>query len=48
MKKIPVIGMNVTIIGNTTQTVRTINEESILDFYVEERVGDREPDEFWL
>jgi hypothetical protein len=44
----PAIGMNVTITGSTTQTVRLIDQESVLNFYVEERVGDREPRDFWL
>jgi len=34
--------------GSTTQTVQTINQESVLLFHIEERVGDREPSEFWL
>ena len=40
--------MNVTITGFTIQTVQTVNEESVLIFYVEERVGEREPSDFWL
>ena len=42
------ISLNVMILGITTKTVRNINGKSVLDFYVEENLGDREPHEFWI
>ena len=44
----PSIGLNVMILGITTKTVRNINGKSVLDFYVEENLGDRELREFWV
>lgn len=44
----PAIGLNVVIMGLTTKTVRNIDNQSIIDFYVEENLGDREPREFWV
>ncbi|CAB4427878.1 unnamed protein product [Rhizophagus irregularis] len=34
--------------GLTTQTVKNVDGESVLDFHVEENLGDREPKDFWL
>ena len=45
---IPLTGINVTASGVTTQTVRNVNGKSVLDFYIEERLGDREPRNFWV
>ncbi|CAB4393261.1 unnamed protein product [Rhizophagus irregularis] len=45
---IPVIGLNVMIMGITTKTVRNIDNQSIIDFYIEENLGDWEPREFWV
>jgi hypothetical protein len=44
----PAIGINVMVTGQTTQTVKNIDGESVLDFLVEENLGDREPKDFWL
>ncbi|GES97082.1 hypothetical protein GLOIN_2v1481471 [Rhizophagus clarus] len=44
----PAIGLNVMILGLTTKTVRNVDSQSIIDFYVEENLGDREPGEFWV
>ncbi|GBC15605.2 hypothetical protein GLOIN_2v1768118 [Rhizophagus irregularis DAOM 181602=DAOM 197198] len=45
---IPAIGLNVMIMGLTTKTVRNIDNQSIIDFYIEENLGDWEPREFWV
>ena len=45
---IPSIGLNVMILGITTKTVKNVNGKSVLEFYVEENIGDREPREFWI
>ena len=44
----PAIGLNVMIMRLTTKTVRNIDNQSIIDFYVEENLGDRELREFWV
>ena len=44
----PSIGLNIMIVGLTTKTVRNVNGKSVLDFYVEENLGDREIREFWV
>ncbi|CAG8586474.1 hypothetical protein C2G38_2237987 [Gigaspora rosea] len=44
----PAIGLNVMISARTTQTVKMVDGYSTLDFYVEERLGDREPSDFWV
>ncbi|CAB4435275.1 unnamed protein product [Rhizophagus irregularis] len=36
------------LVGITTKTVRNVNGSSVLEFYVEENLGDREPREFWV
>ncbi|GBC52449.2 hypothetical protein GLOIN_2v1762756 [Rhizophagus irregularis DAOM 181602=DAOM 197198] len=36
---IPAIGLNVMIMGITTKTVRNIDNQSIIDFYIEENLG---------
>ncbi|PKY30118.1 hypothetical protein RhiirB3_447047 [Rhizophagus irregularis] len=45
---IPAIGLNVMIMGLTTKTVRNIDNQSIIDFYIEENLGDWKPREFWV
>jgi len=32
----------------TTQTIRNVDGNSVLDFYIEERLGGREPRNSWL
>jgi len=44
----PSIGLSVMIVGITTKTVKNVDGKSILDFYVEENLGDREAREFWV
>jgi len=44
----PSIGLNVMVIGLTTQTVRNVDGDLVLDFFVEENLGEREPRDFWL
>jgi len=44
----PSVGLNVMLQGITTKTVRNLHGKSILDFYVEENLGEREPREFWI
>ncbi|PKY58751.1 hypothetical protein RhiirA4_513413 [Rhizophagus irregularis] len=44
----PVIGFNFMIMGLTTKTIRNVNNQSIIEFYVEENLGDRELREFWV
>ncbi|CAG8800140.1 1134_t:CDS:1, partial [Gigaspora rosea] len=44
----PVIGVSVMITDQTTQTAKTVNENIVLDFYVEERIGEKEPTDFWV
>jgi hypothetical protein len=44
----PAIGLNVMIMGLTTKTIRNVDNQSIIEFYVEENLGDREPREFWV
>ncbi|CAG8764294.1 28419_t:CDS:2, partial [Dentiscutata erythropus] len=46
--KIPAIGMGVAITSQTTQTTKTVNENIVLDFYVKEKVGEKEPNDFWV
>ncbi|PKC65883.1 hypothetical protein RhiirA1_419935 [Rhizophagus irregularis] len=45
---VKLIGLNVMIMGLTTKTVRNIDNQSIIDFYIEENLGDWEPREFWV
>ncbi|RGB24827.1 hypothetical protein C1646_772556 [Rhizophagus diaphanus] len=42
------IGLNVTLVGLTTKTVMNINGYSVLNFYVEENLGNHQPNEFWV
>ncbi|KAF0419876.1 hypothetical protein F8M41_007122 [Gigaspora margarita] len=44
----PAIGMGVTITEQTTQTAKTIDGNIVLDFFVEERIGEKEPADFWV
>ncbi|RHZ76778.1 hypothetical protein Glove_193g17 [Diversispora epigaea] len=44
----PAIGINVVLTGITTQTVRNENDYSVLDFNIDEYLGDLEPKNFWL
>src|SRR5687768_17478812 len=44
----PVVSLNVIASGLTNETVRTSNGNSILDFYIEEWLGEKEPKDFWL
>lgn len=44
----PSVGLNVMMVGLTTNTVRNVDGKSLLDFYVEENLGDREPRDFWI
>ncbi|PKY58978.1 hypothetical protein RhiirA4_513997 [Rhizophagus irregularis] len=41
----PAVGINIMVTGLTTQTVKNVDGESVLDFHVEENLGDREPKE---
>jgi hypothetical protein len=40
----PSIGLNII----TTKTVRNEDGKSVLDFYVKENLGNREPHDFWV
>ncbi|KAF0538903.1 hypothetical protein F8M41_007429 [Gigaspora margarita] len=44
----PAIGVGVTITGQTTQTAKTVDGNIVLDFYVEEQIGEKEPADFWV
>ncbi|RHZ74374.1 hypothetical protein Glove_225g2 [Diversispora epigaea] len=44
----PAIGINAVLTGVTTQTVRNENNYSVLDFNIDEYLGDLEPKNFWL
>ncbi|UZO04243.1 uncharacterized protein OCT59_024634 [Rhizophagus irregularis] len=45
----PPLGLSVILAGITTKTVRNVNGSYALEFYVEENLGDREPQqEFWV
>ena len=44
----PAISLNVMILGLTTKTIRNVDNQSIIDFYVKENLGDRELGEFWV
>ncbi|CAG8852775.1 23220_t:CDS:2, partial [Gigaspora margarita] len=44
----PVLGINSVVIGITNQTVKNIENDLILEFYIEEKVRDREPPSFWI
>jgi hypothetical protein len=40
------VGLSVMLVGITTKTVKNVNGSSVLEFYVEENLGEREPQEF--
>jgi hypothetical protein len=44
----PVIGINVMLTGNTTQVVKNENGYSVLEFDIDEYLGELEPKNFWL
>jgi hypothetical protein len=44
----PAVGINIMVIGQTTQTVKNVDGESVLDFLVKENLGEREPKDFKL
>lgn len=44
----PAIGLNVMISGVTTETVKISNGISTLEFFVEERLGEKEPKDYWV
>ncbi|CAG8543074.1 896_t:CDS:2 [Diversispora eburnea] len=44
----PAIRINVVLTGVTTQTVRNENDYSVLDFNIDEYLGNLEPKNFWL
>ena len=44
----PAVGINAIVVGQTTQTVKNIDGESVLDFFVDENLGEREPKDFQL
>jgi hypothetical protein len=44
----PVIGINVMVVGSMSQTVRNEDGISTLEFHVKENIGDQEPNEFSL
>ncbi|RIB11371.1 hypothetical protein C2G38_2103757, partial [Gigaspora rosea] len=44
----PATGINVVVTGFTTQMAKNIEGNMTLEFYIEERIGEREPSDFWL
>ena len=44
----PAVGINIMVMDLTTQTVKNVDGESVLDFHMEENLGDRDPKDFWL
>ena len=44
----PLIGLNVILIGFTTKTVKNVNGTCTLDFYIEEKIGEKEPNDYWI
>ncbi|CAG8628826.1 3274_t:CDS:2, partial [Cetraspora pellucida] len=44
----PATGIKVVVTGFTTQVVKNIEGNITLEFYIEERIGKREPSDFWL
>ncbi|CAG8820165.1 40844_t:CDS:2, partial [Gigaspora margarita] len=42
----PLLGINSIIVGTTTQTTKTVRDDLALDFYVEERIREKEPQVF--
>ncbi|CAB4442250.1 unnamed protein product [Rhizophagus irregularis] len=44
----PMISLNVMIIRLTTKTLGNVDNQSIIDFYIKENIGDQELREFWV
>jgi hypothetical protein len=44
----PAIGINVMLTGRTDETVKNIDGNSVLQFYIEENLGEKEPRDFWI
>ncbi|CAG8509846.1 17760_t:CDS:2 [Dentiscutata erythropus] len=44
----PAIGMNVIITGQTTQTIKTEEENAVLNFYIKKRFGEKDLSNFWV
>ncbi|RIB01194.1 hypothetical protein C2G38_2051076 [Gigaspora rosea] len=44
----PPLGINSIIVGTTTQTAKNVGDDLVLDFYVEERIGEKELLSFWV
>ncbi|CAG8834685.1 12026_t:CDS:2 [Gigaspora margarita] len=44
----PAIGMNVIVTVLITQSVKIAEGNSILDFFIKEKIGNKEPSDFWL
>ncbi|KAF0441276.1 hypothetical protein F8M41_003857 [Gigaspora margarita] len=44
----PPLGINSIIIGMATQTAKNVKNDLALDFYVEERIEEKEPPSFWV
>ncbi|KAF0364790.1 hypothetical protein F8M41_013865 [Gigaspora margarita] len=44
----PPLSINSIIVGTTTQTTKTVGDDLALDFYVEERIEEKEPPSFWV
>ncbi|CAG8814995.1 2253_t:CDS:2, partial [Gigaspora rosea] len=42
------LDINSIIVGMTTQTAKNVGDDLALDFYVEERIGEKEPSSFWV
>ncbi|RIB08054.1 hypothetical protein C2G38_2045484 [Gigaspora rosea] len=42
------LGINTFIIGITNQTIKNVENNISLEFYVEEKVGEKEPSNFWV
>ncbi|CAB4472653.1 hypothetical protein RhiirA5_349234 [Rhizophagus irregularis] len=44
----PSIVLDIMVVEIMTKMVQNVDDKSILDFYVEENLGDREPRNFWV
>ncbi|CAG8807546.1 20954_t:CDS:2 [Gigaspora margarita] len=44
----PATGINVIITDLTTQTVKNVDGQSVLNFYIKKKIGKREPSDFWI
>jgi hypothetical protein len=44
----PAIGINIMVVGSTSQTVKNVEGKSVVEFHVEENIGDREPNDFYV